>query len=95
MTLQELQHVIDDPNNDNNDLSTDILSLYSIACSLHEARSEKALFIKPSQLDIRFKNGNYPSSISTKVHLKSECILEELQILANTQVAQTKESCAS
>ncbi|OAD03864.1 hypothetical protein MUCCIDRAFT_116739, partial [Mucor lusitanicus CBS 277.49] len=88
MTLQELQHVLDDSNNDHNDLSTDILSLYSIACSLHEARSQKALFIKPPQLDIRFKNDNYPSSISTKVHLKSECILEEFQILANTQVAQ-------
>lgn len=88
MTLQELQHVIDDPHNDQNDLSTDILSLHSIACSLHESRSEKALFIKPPQLDIRFKNDNYPSSISTKVHLKSECILEEFQVLANTQVAQ-------
>ncbi|KAL7332915.1 hypothetical protein PS15p_201892 [Mucor circinelloides] len=88
MTLGDLQNIIDDPDNGQNDLSTDILSLYSISRSLHKSRYEKALFIKPPQLDIRFKNDHYPSSITTKVHLKSECILDELQILANTQVAQ-------
>lgn len=88
MTVRDMQNIIDGPKNDQDDLLTDILSLYSISRSLHRSRSEKALFIKAPQLDIRFKNDNFPSSISTKTHLKSECILEEFQILANTQVAQ-------
>lgn len=67
---------------------SDISLLYSIATSLHSQRSQRAMFLKSPILDIRFKDETTPAYISTKSPLPSEVILQEFQVLANTQVAQ-------
>jgi protein SSD1 len=87
MTAKELEDVVVlGPKSE--ELTTDIVSLYSIAKALHQGRSQRALFIKTPQLDIRFQDDDYPSHISTKTALETYKILQEFQILANTQVAQ-------
>lgn len=67
---------------------SDIQSLYSISQLLHENRTDQAMFIKPPHLDVRFQDNTTPNHISAKIQLDSEQILQEFQILANTQVAQ-------
>lgn len=74
-------------NHDENILS-DVQTLYSISQLLHENRSQHAMFINRPHLDLRFKDNATPTHISAKSQLDSEQILQEFQILANTQVAQ-------
>jgi protein SSD1 len=69
-------------------LTTDVLAIYGIAKALRQGRSQHALFIKSPQLDIRFQDDQYPSHISTKSKRDTDFVLQEFQVLANTQVAQ-------
>lgn len=99
LSQQELQDMIDysSDNYSSEDLCSekedsrvlsDVSSLYSISKLLHEERSQRAMFLKSPNLDIRFSNDATPVYISTKTQLPCEIILQEFQILANTQVAQ-------
>lgn len=94
MTQDEIQEMINqaqEENDDsaNTDIANDILSLYSIAQLLHQERSQKAMFLKPPRLDIKFEeNTTTPIHISTKKPLQASILLQEFQVLANTQVAQ-------
>lgn len=94
LSQQELQDMIDYYEEtditelENSKTLSDTISLYSISKLLREDRSERAMFLKSSSLDIRFRDDTTPVYISTKTRLPSETILQEFQILANTQVAQ-------
>jgi protein SSD1 len=98
LTQQEIQEIIDmaaDKENDeggqsdSSDIVNDILSLYSIAQLLHPDRSNSAMFLKSPRLDINFQeNTTIPVHIQTKKPLEASILLQEFQILANTQVAQ-------
>lgn len=87
MTAVELEcAMVQTPKDDT--LTSDIVSIYSIAKALYQRRSQHALFIKTPPLDIRFQDNHYPNYTSTKTELSTDIILQEFQILANTQVAQ-------
>ena len=73
---------------ENSCLLSDVITLYALARSLHQERANKAMFLKSPILDIRFKDDTTPVYIATKTQLPSHIILEEFQVLANTQVAQ-------
>ncbi|GAA5817004.1 hypothetical protein MFLAVUS_010539 [Mucor flavus] len=93
LTQKELQDMIDtdadaDADSDRTTILSSVQTLYSIAQTLVQSRSHHVLFLNPPSLDIRFSETSTPATINTKTQSKSEIILTEFQILANTQVAQ-------
>lgn len=94
LSQQEIQDMIDFSDTDDvseketSRILSDVYLLHSISTSLHNQRYQRAMFLKSPTLDIRFKDDTTPAYISTKSPLPSEVILQEFQVLANTQVAQ-------
>lgn len=89
LTIKDIQEILDSSEATENELESDILSLYTVAQLLRRERSEHALFIKTPQLDIQFdKEEGTPNQISVQQPLEADVILSEFQILANMQVAQ-------
>ncbi|RCH97520.1 hypothetical protein CU098_006193, partial [Rhizopus stolonifer] len=84
VTMDELQDIIQGPQDDN--LTSDMLSLLSIAQHLRKKR--QTLLIQPSEVNIKLNQEEMPTCISQKSSLDSKTLLQEFQILANTQIAQ-------
>lgn len=77
-----------DADSDETTILSNVQRLYSIAQTLMQSRSQHVLFLKPARLDIRFSETSTPATINTKTQCKSDIMMTEFQILANTQVAQ-------